>query len=394
VDLPEVSEAQSEVGTSFTFEDLGYTDTAVYGSREQSVSFNIPLKALWQKNTDAILDLHFIHSSLLKNDNFTLTVSINNLPVGSIVLRDSSENDKHETFTIPLSFFQTGVNYLTIQSSIELSDDFTNNVNYCLDDHYNRAWLTIASDSQVTFPALPDQVTADISQFPYTFIGGGSLSQLAFVLPDSPDTSDLQVLSSLAVRIGQVAGGDSLRPHVLTGEQAAKQKSEYPYQIVIGLPLENSVITDLGDTLPQPFDEKSGEALPVDVLSTIDTSKIKTGYIESFMADNNVPNLVVTGNSAEGMLLAAGHLYDAAKSVSLVGDLAIITSDDKSVGLWVEEETERTSIITSENQTEQTFSVWFQPNGVLYAALVILVITAAILIIQVIVSLRKKELDR
>lgn len=394
VELPAAASSQDLIGTSYTFEQLGYTDTAVYGSREQSVSFNIPLKALWQKNTDAVLDLHFIHSSLLSGDSFTLTVSINNLPVGSVVLKGASESDRHEVFQIPLSFFQTGVNFLTVQSSIQLSDDFSNDINYCTDEHYNRAWLTIVSDSQMTFPSTPDQVTANIANFPYTFIGESDLSQLAFVLPDTPKDSDLQVLSTLAVRIGQITEASSLWPHVLTAKAAAKQEEIYPYQLLIGMPLDNSAILDVGDDLPQPFDAKSGEALPVAELSTIDTSKIDTGYIEAFMTKNNVPNLVVSGNNAAGMALAAAQLGDAAQSALLVGDLAIVTSIDQAVYLWVTEESEQTSTVSQVVQNEQTLSIWFQPSGVLYAALAVLVVTVLILIIQVIITLKKGQGDR
>lgn len=392
MELPDVDSSQESSGTSYTLEQLGYSDTAVYGTRDQSVSFDIPLKALWQKDTDAILDLHFIHSSLLSSDSFTLTVSINDLPVGSVVLKGSDDSDRHELFQIPLSFFNTGVNYLTIQSSIKLSDDFSNDINYCTDEHYNRAWLTIVRDSQVTFPSSPDQVTANIANFPYTFIGDSDLSQLAFVLPDQPDISDTQALSSLAIRIGQITSSSSLWPHVLTAKEAARQENDYPCQILIGMPLKNSAILSANDQLPQPFDTKSGEAQTLPELSTIDTSKINTGYIQSFLTDKGVPRLVVTGNSANGMLLATGQLCDATQSIQLVGDLAIVTSADQAVYLWVTEETEQTSTVTQTVTSDEALSVWFRPNGVLYTALAILVVTVLVLIIQVIITLKRNHL--
>ena len=172
LDLPESRNEELSNSVSYTLNDLGYTDTAVFGSREQITSYIIPLKAVWQNNSDAVLDLHFIHSALLQGDRFTLTVAVNNLPVGSMVIKGGDSSDRRESFQIPLSFLSTGVNYLTIQSSIQLADDFSNDVNYCTEDHYNRAWLTVASDTQITFPTVPDQLTANIAGFPYAFMGG------------------------------------------------------------------------------------------------------------------------------------------------------------------------------------------------------------------------------
>ena len=393
LDLPQSDGSQSSSGSAFTLEELGYADSAVYGSRDQQVSYAIPLNALWQENSSAELDLHFIHSSLLAGDQFTLTVAVNDLPVGSVVIHGGDSTDKHETFLLPLSFFETGVNYLYIQSSIQLSDEYSNTLNYCMDDHYNRAWLTIANDSQVSFPSAPDQVTANIASFPYTYFGASDLSQLAFVLPDQPGLADVQALTALAERIGQAADGNSLLPHVLTAVQAAEQEDQYPYQILIGKPLDNAAIIKAGDLLPQPFDIVSGEALSVAELSTIDTSKIGTGYIEVFITENSVPRLVVTGNNDQGLLLAAGQLKDAAKSVLLTGDLAVTTSTEQAASLWVSREAEESATISKTVQDDQSLSSWFQLNGVTYTALAILVITLLILLIQVVIVLKNDRSD-
>ena len=393
LDLPQSNGSQTLNGSAFTLEKLGYTDMAVYGSRDQQVSYAIPLNALWQENSSAELDLHFIHSSLLAGDQFTLTVSVNDLPVGSVVIHGGDSSDKHETFLLPLSFFEAGVNYLYVQSSIQLSDDFSDTANYCMNDHYNRAWLTIANDSQVSFPTSPDQISANIASFPYTYFGASDLSQLAFVLPDRPDLADVQALTALAVRIGQAADGSSLMPHVLTAEQAAEQEDQYPYQILVGKPLQNAAILAAADKLPQPFDPGSGEALPVADLSTIDTSQIGTGYIEVFLADNGIPRMVVTGNNDKGLLLAAGQLEDATKTALLIGDLAVTTSTEQAASLWVSQEAEDTTTISKTDQDERTVSSWFQLNGVTYTALGILILTLLILIIQLILSMKKDRTE-
>ena len=394
LDLPESTNASQTNSVSYSLDDLGYTDTAVYGSREQKTSFAIPLTALWQNNSAAVLDLHFIHSALLSGDRFTLTVSINDLPVGSVVINGGDSSDRTETFQIPLSFFNTGVNYLAIQSSIQLADDFSNDVNYCTEDHYNRAWLTVVSDTQLTFPTTPDQVTANIAGFPYTYMGAGDLSQLAFVLPDAPGAADAAAMSMLAVRLGEVATGDQLLPTVLSAAQADQFSDSMPYRIYVGLPLKNSAILAVNDLLPQSFDPTSGQAQAVAGLPTIDTSEIDTGTIEAFINNQHVPALVVSGTTEKGMLSAAAQLADAGQTALLEGNLALTTSDTLAVSLWTQDSAQETARLSPSAQNEQSLTVWFQPNGVLYAALAILLVTLVILVLHVAVTFGKSNKDR
>jgi hypothetical protein len=394
LDLPQAANTAQTNSVSYTLDDLGYTDTAVYGSREQKTSFALPLTALWQNNSAAVLDLHFIHSALLSGDRFTLTVSINDLPVGSVVINGGGSSDRTETFQIPLSFFNTGVNYLAIQSSIQLADDFSNDVNYCTEDHYNRAWLTVVSDTHLTFPTAPDQVTANIAGFPYAYMGAGDLSQLAFVLPDAPGAADAAAMSKLAVRLGEVASGDLLLPTVMSAAQAGQDSDNLPYRIYVGLPLKNSAILAINDLLPQSFDPTSGAAQAVAGMPTIDTSGIDTGTIEAFINDKHVPALVVSGTTEKGMLSAAAQLANAGQTALLEGDLALTTSDTLAVSLWTQDSAKETARLSPSAQNEQSLTVWFQPNGVLYAALIILLVTLVILVLHVAVTFGKNNKDR
>jgi hypothetical protein len=394
LDVPVDKSSGDSAGAAFTLEQLGYASTAVYGTRDQQTSYTIPLKALWQSNSSAALDLHFIHSALAAGERFTLTVAVNNLPVGSVVVTGGASSERRETFQIPLSFLKTGANYLTVQSSIQLSDDFNKDHNYCTDPHYNEAWLTIANDTQINFPSQPDKATANIANFPYEFIGAGDLSQLAFILPDAPGLADAQVMSTLAVRIGEIASGNLLQPQVLPAGEAPESDETYPYRLRSGVPVKNSAVLQAGSVLPQPFDLASGQALPVAGLATIDTSRTSTGYIQAYFAKKGLPRLVVSGNNENGMLGAAAHLGDAAKSILLTGDLAVTASDTLAASLWVEKGSETGAALSPAAQTQQTLSVWFQPSGVLYTALAVLIVTLVALILHVVTTFGKKNTDR
>ena len=94
------------------------------------------------------------------------------------------------------------------------------------------------------------------------------------------------------------------------------------------------------------------------------------------------------------MLNAAAHLAEAGKTILLRGDLAVATSDTLAASIWVEKGKEVTSSLSPLVQTRQTLAVWFQPSGVLYAALAVLAITLITLILHIITNFSKKNMDK
>jgi hypothetical protein len=212
-----------------TLEDLGYSDISASGTQEQKISYTLPLTSLWQCKTDAILNLHLMHSVVDSKEDPTVTISVNGLPVGSAKLTQANANGGTETFQIPLDFFRAGKNEIAIQANMQVFNSREDVALHCADSRIQSAWLTIANDSQIEFPSLPDSSTVEISDFPYTFMGKSDLSQLAFVLPNEPSFADLQSLSILALALGKSAEGEPVMPHAIYANQAG-QGEEYIYQ--------------------------------------------------------------------------------------------------------------------------------------------------------------------
>ena len=80
--------------------------------------------------------------------------------------------------------------------------------------------------------------------------------------------------------------------------------------------------------------------------------------------------------------------------ILLTGDLAVTTSDTLAASLWVAKGSEAGAALSPAAQTQQTLSVWFQPSGVLYTALAVLIITLVALILHVVTTFGKKNTDR
>jgi hypothetical protein len=389
-----VSSGLAPSGASLTFEQLGYPNSAVYGTREQKISYTIPLPALWQAKTEAKLHLHYTHSELLENKRSTLTVAVNNLPVGSVALNSENSNDAYADFNLPLSYFHTGNNYLTVLTTMQVFSNQNDADQFCTDDHMNRAWLTVEKDSSIQFPSSPDKVTTDISNFPFTFMGASDLSQFALVVPDQVSQTDLKAITTLAMTVGKIAQGEPVQPVVLPAAQAAVREEERPYQVVVGLPLKNAAIHEAKDLLPQPFDPATGLTMPIARLSAINSANVPTGYIEAYVAKNRMPRMVVTGNQEAGLLLAVDQLSDNAKVAALKGDLAITTAKDRVTTLWINKGTDQSLPATQTSRQSYSIEIWSPPDEVLYTAIVFLVITFAGLFLRMFLTLRSGVKDR
>jgi hypothetical protein len=379
---------------STTLEELGYSNGTASGTREQKLSYTIPLTSLWQSKADAILDLHFFHSALTSEDNSTLTISVNGLSVGSTKLSQENANGGQETFQIPLDFFHVGNNDLSIQANIQVFNNREDVELYCADDNIVEAWLTIDKDSQLKFPTLPDSSTVDISNFPYAFMGKSDLSQLAFVIPKAASFSDLKALSIVALSLGRSAVGEPIMLHVISDDQASKNWQDYPYRILIGLPLKNSAISLVNDRLPLSFDLSTGVANSLPVLDTIDSGKISTGYIEAFLSSDKVPNLIISGNNEDGLLLAADQMGLNTNIAKLGGDVAITTGRDREISFWGTTLPTTTNENTAAAQNEISLKVmWFQKNATLYTAVGFLILAVLIIVIRIVMVLHTKEKD-
>jgi hypothetical protein len=379
---------------STTLEELGYSNGTASGTREQKINYTIPLTSLWQTKTDAILNLHFLHSVVNSKEDPTLTISVNSLPVGSVKLTEANANGGQETFQIPLDFFHVGNNDLAIQANMQVFNSRDDVDLYCADNQIAEAWLTIDNDSQLKFPSLPDSSTVEISNFPYIFMGKSDLSQLAFVMPKSASFADLKALSILALSLGRSAVGEPIMPHVVNSDQVSQNGQDYPNRILIGLPLNNPAILSANDQLPLSFNISTGVANPLPVLDTIDSGKISTGYIEAYLSGDKVPNLIVSGNDENGLLLAANQLSLNTNIAKLSGDVAITTGQDREISFWGKSlpTTSAGSTVVAENELSLSF-MWFQRNAALYTAIGFLTLAILLFLIRIVIVLRTKKMN-
>jgi hypothetical protein len=173
-------------------------------------------------------------------------------------------------------------------------------------------------------PGGPGAANLSLAGYPKAFLGSDNLSDLAFVVPDSPNAAIAQSVNLIANRIGHYTSSAVLAPRVIDSAAASAQPQPTPYQILIGQPTKNKAIAQLNSKLPQPFVSGTDQPAQVASIPRIYPPKNSEGYVESLLSTDGMPRLVVTGTTEEGVLWASQALNDLKTTGKLEGDLAIL----------------------------------------------------------------------
>ncbi len=311
---------------SMTLANLGYKDQTAGGTSKQTITYVLPLTGEWKVATEATFNLHFGHSALLYSQGSVVSLLVNDIPVGSDLLTTDNAENGNLTYKIPARLFKIGNNTLSFQTDGQLPYDPQDKY-FCDKDHFYESWVTVYSDSSLTLPDGPTSLVLDLENYPAGFSGITDLSDLGFVVADSPDWTTAQAIAWIATRLGRYSPSPDFNPNVIKASDY-KNDSTIVYQILIGEPGKNKAISQLNAILPLPFAEgKNTLQNPQQIAQIVSpTGSGSIGYIQAAITDKDKPRLVVTGNSAEGVLWAAKALNDQDKVDQLKGDFAILDS--------------------------------------------------------------------
>ena len=393
-ELPELETDTSYLGQQMSLEALGYQNQTAYGTREQNIStYTIPLNQAWQFVSDAQFELHFAHSTMPDPETSFLSLLLNDTPVGSIQLGPENAEDAFHTFTLPKELFRPGENTLTINSNMQLEQDYDDDRVGCQEDDNKAAWVVVYNDSNVTLPGGTSGPLR-LSNYPQAFIGPNNLSETAFVLADRENSIIVRGVLDLAFEIGQATSARELLPSVLDAADQAERDRGPKHQILVGLPSEHAQISGLNEELPQPFQPGTNIPERLDAVALIISEDDHVGYLQSLLKDDGKTYLIVTGTSYQGIEKANAVLSDNERLDQLDGDLVIIKRADSLASFSIQdEETLQPSVPSgatviesprvSENQTIRLIAIAL--------FVVTIVILAALLVLDIYRSIRREE---
>jgi hypothetical protein len=287
-----------------TLVELGYSDKILQGATSQTdYSFEIP--AGWRlSDGDASVELNFSHSQLIDYNNSSLRVMFNNYPLAETMLTEDSALNGNIKVDLPSTQAKTGrLNKITVQARLEALSSCT-----ALDSN----WLTLNGKSMLNLIYRKQDVeNPGFDTYPLPFNQQPDLTNLMFVLPETPIFDEWRQAIRISATIGQGAEGSILAPKLFLGDNWSPDMLNNHHIVAIGRPSRNTLLQAINHVLLQPFVPGSDmleQKLNDVVLHTLPGTSLGILQITRGPEDGKHGLLAVTGTTDEGVAWAGDAL--------------------------------------------------------------------------------------
>lgn len=306
-----------------TFEDLGYEDTVMYGTRPTNERFYFYMPSSWQMSADPSLKLFFTHSEVLSNTMSTLDVRLNGVPIGSTLLDHSNSKDGLLEVELLSWLLKGGSNYIEVFVDMAMGED------ECLYWTSGQAWTVISRNSTLHLPYELQLSELDLANLFRPLTDEPDLGDTYIASPETLNQVERDMLLNLAARLGAAARGSYLALEVGQANDLSPDLKQTRHIVAIGQPSTNPLIREVNDVLPQPFLPDSDEPSQVHnpAIITFDSQR-SIGFVQLVASPWNPDKalLVVTGTDSEGVTAAFDLLLNSAED--LKGNLAMIEDEN------------------------------------------------------------------
>jgi hypothetical protein len=158
---------------------------------------------------------------------------------------------------IPVSSLTSSTNELRFEADLAP-------ISQCSFLDFSNLWLSILPESSLHMPIQPATAGSmqlrDLSSYPYPFASEPTLSNLAFVLPkDNP--AMWNTAAQIALQLGRQAAGALFNVAAAFDGEIPDDYRNGLNLIVVDLPANNKLLSELNQSLPAPFDKGTNIAV-------------------------------------------------------------------------------------------------------------------------------------
>ncbi len=316
---------QPSQGSDVTLSGLGYTDTTLQRRGVASVAYQFYIPPDRVLSPDAYFELVYGNSALLNYARSGLVVQINGQPVGSVRFSDitASQTTNRVQISVPPSIVVSGINKLEIISSLQPIDN-------CSVPTLRGMWTNIWSESRLHLPliTMPIEVAPvfDLGDFPAPLTLDPSLGTTAFVLQRN-DLDSWRSALQIAAYLGDRSNGSISLLQTYYADAVPESARASLNFVVIGMPSQMPIVSELNNFLPVPFELKSGIANErnMQVKYRIPASS-PIGYVELLTSPWSQSKVIIAalGNLKQGVAWGASALYTSSLRSRLSGNFAAI----------------------------------------------------------------------
>lgn len=370
--LPEPEPFQN----SISFEELGYLDRTVKGIGQQNLIYSLyipyDIEPVLVK-----LNLGLVYSPGLDILNSSFTVYLNGFSIAGILPTAGNSTGDPITVGLPAKKFRRGINFIRVAFDLHVPYSSCERA-------LETVWATVLNSSTLEITHRDHTPIPSLKNFPLPF---SDYPGFTYVIADHYDQKDLDSISRLSFMLGASSYQPNRPPEVMTAASFAQKKTNYPNVILVGLPLENSVIRSTNDLLPQPFtkDKNSlqdgyGVYLPT---AHADASLGLMQIMPSpWVKDGTV--LVLTGNDQQGLEWAWDVILNPTLRGNFAGNLMVVGSANRSVssgGLSVTENPQALFQQIADASNIPVIGPILQRSGQAFSTATLIAIATALLLI-------------
>lgn len=336
-----------------TLKDLGYSDFLLEGAFNQQALFDvkIPKGKVLDNGSKIVLDLRY--SDNLDFEKSLVTVSINDVVVGSKKLdRSHSNNDKLE-LKIPKDI--DNKNYYQVKLSFNLSIKNSN----CITRESNNPWAYVLNSSYLELSTKENE-SLSFENYPYPFVRDDEFNDLTVIMPDYSGSQAMTWMSRLGVNLGANINSHKGKINVIRGKEF-NDKYKDTNIIVFGVPRNNSVIKKLNNNLNIKFNKSYSNFLSNDKISFIDDYGKNISAIQLIKSpfNNQKDIMVISSINEKNLYLGMDYLLNKSKVNDLKGDTLTIDEygevEDLAYNVKTKKEIEDSSSNISINKTTKVF---------------------------------------
>ncbi|MBF4692727.1 cellulose biosynthesis cyclic di-GMP-binding regulatory protein BcsB [Fusibacter ferrireducens] len=218
----------------FEFSELGYGSLTLEGAKSSSAQYFVDIPDNWTLEKEASLVLKLRYSKVIDYQNSSVSVVINNIPVGSEILHEEGADSDVITFNIPDDLKESKA--FAISVNLYLDGDFD-----CRDGSINtNYWAYISNESTLYLPHVP-KIKYNLSHYPAPFVSDFHMDDANFVLDANYTNADIEMLMDV---VGYLS-------HEIS------RVSEFTLTLDQGIPEKNNIfITSLTSNLFKSINEK------------------------------------------------------------------------------------------------------------------------------------------
>ncbi|QEK12783.1 cellulose biosynthesis cyclic di-GMP-binding regulatory protein BcsB [Crassaminicella thermophila] len=300
-----------------TLKDFGYDDRVLEGIFFQQASYgvNIPKGRILKE--DASVNIFMRYSKTLNFDKSSVTVYLNDIPIGDKELSYKKSDNDCLSIKIPKKFRKKS--YLELKIVFYLEPKNYN----CYGQKSSNIWAVILNESNFD---LPYEFTNErfLEYYPSPFVRDGKFNDFLFVLPEKINRHILSMAGNIFTFMGHNI--NALEDFKVIKANELKESYKQKNMILLGTPKGNRWIAKVNEYLNVPFDKKMNRLIGNEKIPLLDKFCRNAATIQIIKSPWNESKslMVVSGVEEKNIKWAEAFLKEYELILKLKGDAVVI----------------------------------------------------------------------